>query len=65
VCEYITTETNKPKGLNMIYKVIDNYGTRKHTWTYKGAVAWLPYCGKVAVIGNMITRKVITTRVQG
>lgn len=48
----------------MIYMVVDNMGTKKFTWTKKAALAWLPYCGKVAAVGNAITGKVLVHRVQ-
>lgn len=48
----------------MIYMVVDNMGTKKFTWTKKAALEWLPYCGKVAAVGNVILGKVITYRIQ-
>lgn len=48
----------------MLYKVVDNYGTRRYEWTLSRAKQWLPYCGTVAVIGSTITRKVLVTRIQ-
>lgn len=48
----------------MIYMVVDNMGTKKFTWTKKAALAWLPYCGSVAAVGNVLLGKVITYRIQ-
>jgi hypothetical protein len=45
------------------YRLIDNCGTDMRFWTLNGAMAWLPYAGRVAVIG--LGNKVIIERVQG
>ena len=37
----------------MIYLVTDNYGTRKWVWTFKQALAWLPYCSQYARIRSV------------
>lgn len=47
----------------MIYQILDNYGTRQSTWTFKGAMSWLPYCALAALIRNRFTGKILARRV--
>lgn len=46
------------------YYLWDNYGTRKLCFTLAQAKTWLAYCGKTAIIGDRLKKKVILARVQ-
>jgi hypothetical protein len=48
----------------MLYRIHDNLGTSRTTWTLRGAMAWLPYLGPVAVIANRVTRRMVVARTQ-
>lgn len=45
------------------FQVIDDFGTDQRTYTAQAAAAWLPYCGRVAVVHNRFTGRVLRVRV--
>ena len=57
------TTLNKILDYFKLYHLVCDCGTSLRFYTLKGALAWLPYAGKVAVIGKR--SKVIMSRVWG
>lgn len=47
-----------------MYIVTDSCGTRQLTWTFKQALAWLPYCSEQALIIDRISGLVVAARNQ-
>lgn len=45
-----------------MYRITDNYGTRRTAWTRREAMEWLAACGDYAVITNRFTGRLIAAR---
>lgn len=46
-----------------MFKITDDYGTSKTTWTWAEALAWLAACSPRAEIRNRFTGRLLARRV--
>ena len=45
------------------FRVSDDFGTDQRAYSLTAAAEWLPYCGRVAILENRFTGRVLCVRV--